>query len=167
MIRFSFRTSRAAAVLLSDPCFQLRSIQYLLGEGEGGATAADSKHFSLHTCKFERTQHSQNTQLHRLILKWRYIVSYFGVPSRTWNWVCFAFITLIASVLEVRSFGSLPGWRVQFKNFYNFEGILNILIISFSRIFYVFARNGGLPGFDTPGMDTQHFVFKYISSSSE
>lgn len=41
--------SRAAAVLLSDPCFQLRSIQYLLGEGEGGATAADRKHFSLHT----------------------------------------------------------------------------------------------------------------------
>ncbi|XP_057181519.1 E3 ubiquitin-protein ligase RNF123 [Triplophysa rosa] len=41
--------SRAAAVLLSDPCFQLRSIQYLLGEGEGEATAADSKHFSLHT----------------------------------------------------------------------------------------------------------------------
>ncbi|XP_056116539.1 E3 ubiquitin-protein ligase RNF123 [Rhinichthys klamathensis goyatoka] len=41
--------SRAASVLLSDPCFQLRSIQYLLGEEEGGAIGADSKHFSLHT----------------------------------------------------------------------------------------------------------------------
>ncbi|XP_051550361.1 E3 ubiquitin-protein ligase RNF123-like isoform X3 [Myxocyprinus asiaticus] len=40
---------RASSVLLSDPCFQLRSIQYLLGEGEGGATGADRKHFSLHT----------------------------------------------------------------------------------------------------------------------
>uniref|UniRef100_A0A8C1RZ57 RING-type E3 ubiquitin transferase n=1 Tax=Cyprinus carpio TaxID=7962 RepID=A0A8C1RZ57_CYPCA len=43
--------SRAASVLLSDPCFQLRSIQYLLGEGDAGATSADQKHFSLHTCK--------------------------------------------------------------------------------------------------------------------
>uniref|UniRef100_A0A672ZCX1 RING-type E3 ubiquitin transferase n=1 Tax=Sphaeramia orbicularis TaxID=375764 RepID=A0A672ZCX1_9TELE len=34
-------TSRAASVLLSDPCFQLHSIQHLLGEGE-------RKHFSLH-----------------------------------------------------------------------------------------------------------------------
>ncbi|XP_073793682.1 E3 ubiquitin-protein ligase RNF123 isoform X3 [Danio rerio] len=42
--------SRAASVLLSDPCFQLRSIQYLLGEGESGSsTATDRKHFSLHT----------------------------------------------------------------------------------------------------------------------
>ncbi|XP_059399028.1 E3 ubiquitin-protein ligase RNF123-like [Carassius carassius] len=44
--------SRAASVLLSDPCFQLRSIQYLLGEGDAGdagATSADQKHFSLHT----------------------------------------------------------------------------------------------------------------------
>ncbi|XP_062316015.1 E3 ubiquitin-protein ligase RNF123 [Osmerus eperlanus] len=68
--------SRAAAVLLSDPCFQLHSIQHLLGEGEGSgsgapppppgpiltagpaapntaaaaaaAAAADRKHFSLH-----------------------------------------------------------------------------------------------------------------------
>ncbi|XP_051977276.1 E3 ubiquitin-protein ligase RNF123-like [Xyrauchen texanus] len=39
---------RASSVLLSDPCFQLRSIQYLLGEGDGGATGADRKHFSLH-----------------------------------------------------------------------------------------------------------------------
>lgn len=42
-------TTRAASVLLSDPCFQLRSIQYLLGEEEGGAIGTDSKHFSLHT----------------------------------------------------------------------------------------------------------------------
>ncbi|XP_016137890.1 E3 ubiquitin-protein ligase RNF123 [Sinocyclocheilus grahami] len=45
-------TSRAASVLLSDPCFQLRSIQYLLGEGDAGdagAASADRKHFSLHT----------------------------------------------------------------------------------------------------------------------
>ncbi|KAJ1109166.1 hypothetical protein NDU88_006530 [Pleurodeles waltl] len=43
---------RATAVLLSDPCFQLRSIQYLLGQIELstlGATASltDKKHFSL------------------------------------------------------------------------------------------------------------------------
>lgn len=43
---------RATAVLLSDPCFQMRSIQYLLGQIEPstlGATAslADKKHFSL------------------------------------------------------------------------------------------------------------------------
>uniref|UniRef100_A0A672N5A5 E3 ubiquitin-protein ligase RNF123 n=1 Tax=Sinocyclocheilus grahami TaxID=75366 RepID=A0A672N5A5_SINGR len=40
----------AASVLLSDPCFQLRSIQYLLGEGDAGdagAASADRKHFSL------------------------------------------------------------------------------------------------------------------------
>ncbi|CAM4654045.1 unnamed protein product [Leuciscus chuanchicus] len=49
LIRLSSRISRAASVLLSDPCFQLRSIQYLLGEEEGGAIGADSKHFSLHT----------------------------------------------------------------------------------------------------------------------
>ncbi|XP_040263377.1 E3 ubiquitin-protein ligase RNF123 [Bufo bufo] len=43
---------RATNVLLADPCFQLRSIQYLLGQTEpnplGGAQApADKKHFSL------------------------------------------------------------------------------------------------------------------------
>nr|XP_034961836.1 E3 ubiquitin-protein ligase RNF123 isoform X2 [Zootoca vivipara] len=43
---------RATAVLLADPCFQLRSIQYLLGNTEplilGMASAsADKKHFSL------------------------------------------------------------------------------------------------------------------------
>uniref|UniRef100_A0A673KFV0 RING-type E3 ubiquitin transferase n=1 Tax=Sinocyclocheilus rhinocerous TaxID=307959 RepID=A0A673KFV0_9TELE len=37
----------AASVLLSDPCFQLRSIQYLLGEGDARAASADRKHFSL------------------------------------------------------------------------------------------------------------------------
>uniref|UniRef100_A0A4W5KUD1 RING-type E3 ubiquitin transferase n=1 Tax=Hucho hucho TaxID=62062 RepID=A0A4W5KUD1_9TELE len=54
--------SRAASVLLSDPCFQLHSIQHLLGEGETSPTAAvipqtptvhpggpaERKHFSLH-----------------------------------------------------------------------------------------------------------------------
>uniref|UniRef100_A0AAY5KFJ3 E3 ubiquitin-protein ligase RNF123 n=1 Tax=Esox lucius TaxID=8010 RepID=A0AAY5KFJ3_ESOLU len=42
--------SRAAAVLLSDPCFQLHSIQHLLGEGEAPPTAValpHRKHFSL------------------------------------------------------------------------------------------------------------------------
>uniref|UniRef100_A0A8C2J510 RING-type E3 ubiquitin transferase n=1 Tax=Cyprinus carpio TaxID=7962 RepID=A0A8C2J510_CYPCA len=33
----------AASVLLSDPCFQLRSIQYLLGEGDAGATSPTSE----------------------------------------------------------------------------------------------------------------------------
>uniref|UniRef100_A0A672UXK4 E3 ubiquitin-protein ligase RNF123 n=1 Tax=Strigops habroptila TaxID=2489341 RepID=A0A672UXK4_STRHB len=47
---------RATAVLLADPCFQLRSIQYLLGHAEPSALAAtapatDKRHFSLHTCK--------------------------------------------------------------------------------------------------------------------
>lgn len=50
------RTERATAVLLADPCFQLRSIQYLLGHAEPSALAAaapptDKRHFSLHTCK--------------------------------------------------------------------------------------------------------------------
>ncbi|OCT83225.1 hypothetical protein XELAEV_18025761mg [Xenopus laevis] len=43
---------RATAVLLADPCFQLRSIQYLLGQTEQsilgtGPPSADKKHFSL------------------------------------------------------------------------------------------------------------------------
>ncbi|NXH27887.1 RN123 ligase, partial [Myiagra hebetior] len=47
-------TERATAVLLADPCFQLRSIQYLLGDAEPSALAAaapasDKRHFSLHT----------------------------------------------------------------------------------------------------------------------
>ncbi|NWW12703.1 RN123 ligase, partial [Oreocharis arfaki] len=47
-------TERATAVLLADPCFQLRSIQYLLGHAEPSALAAaapatDKRHFSLHT----------------------------------------------------------------------------------------------------------------------
>uniref|UniRef100_A0A3Q1I6T5 RING-type E3 ubiquitin transferase n=1 Tax=Anabas testudineus TaxID=64144 RepID=A0A3Q1I6T5_ANATE len=37
--------SRAASVLLSDPCFQLHSIQHLLGEG---GESSKRKHFSLH-----------------------------------------------------------------------------------------------------------------------
>ncbi|NXJ92827.1 RN123 ligase, partial [Corythaixoides concolor] len=45
---------RATAVLLADPCFQLRSIQYLLGHAEPSAlataaSATDKRHFSLHT----------------------------------------------------------------------------------------------------------------------
>ncbi|XP_069592079.1 E3 ubiquitin-protein ligase RNF123 isoform X1 [Ranitomeya imitator] len=39
---------RATSVLLADPCFQLRSIHYLLGQSEGSAPPpADKKHFSL------------------------------------------------------------------------------------------------------------------------
>ncbi|XP_069045510.1 E3 ubiquitin-protein ligase RNF123 [Lepisosteus oculatus] len=46
--------SRAGAVLLSDPCFQLHSIQHLLGDKEPPCAGAplppgDRKHFSLHT----------------------------------------------------------------------------------------------------------------------
>uniref|UniRef100_A0A087XJN1 E3 ubiquitin-protein ligase RNF123 n=1 Tax=Poecilia formosa TaxID=48698 RepID=A0A087XJN1_POEFO len=46
-------TSRAASVLLSDPCFQLHSIQHLLGEPAPPAplaagSASERKHFSLH-----------------------------------------------------------------------------------------------------------------------
>uniref|UniRef100_A0AAY4AXJ6 SPRY domain-containing protein n=1 Tax=Denticeps clupeoides TaxID=299321 RepID=A0AAY4AXJ6_9TELE len=41
----------AAAVLLSDPCFQLHSIQHLLGAGESDVAGADRKHFSLHAYK--------------------------------------------------------------------------------------------------------------------
>lgn len=53
------RAERATAVLLADPCFQLRSIQYLLGHAEPSALAAaapatDKRHFSLHTCKCRR-----------------------------------------------------------------------------------------------------------------
>ncbi|KAB5537129.1 hypothetical protein PHYPO_G00115330 [Pangasianodon hypophthalmus] len=40
--------AKAASVLLSDPCFQLHSIQHLLGRGEASA-GADNKHFSLHS----------------------------------------------------------------------------------------------------------------------
>uniref|UniRef100_A0A669QNL5 RING-type E3 ubiquitin transferase n=1 Tax=Phasianus colchicus TaxID=9054 RepID=A0A669QNL5_PHACC len=45
---------RATAVLLADPCFQLRSIQYLLGHAEpaamaAAATATEKRHFSLST----------------------------------------------------------------------------------------------------------------------
>uniref|UniRef100_A0A8C0IRV2 E3 ubiquitin-protein ligase RNF123 n=1 Tax=Chelonoidis abingdonii TaxID=106734 RepID=A0A8C0IRV2_CHEAB len=45
---------RATAVFLADPCFQLRSIQYLLGHAEPSVLAAtppsaDKRHFSLHT----------------------------------------------------------------------------------------------------------------------
>ncbi|XP_019403035.1 PREDICTED: E3 ubiquitin-protein ligase RNF123 isoform X3 [Crocodylus porosus] len=44
---------RATAVLLADPCFQLRSIQYLLGHAEpsilaAAPSSADKRHFSLH-----------------------------------------------------------------------------------------------------------------------
>uniref|UniRef100_A0A3Q2CAJ2 RING-type E3 ubiquitin transferase n=1 Tax=Cyprinodon variegatus TaxID=28743 RepID=A0A3Q2CAJ2_CYPVA len=50
-------TSRAAAVLLSDPCFQLHSIQHLLGEPGDPPNASSvsrpvRKHFSLHACEF-------------------------------------------------------------------------------------------------------------------
>uniref|UniRef100_A0A8B9PN58 E3 ubiquitin-protein ligase RNF123 n=1 Tax=Apteryx owenii TaxID=8824 RepID=A0A8B9PN58_APTOW len=50
----SSNAERATAVLLADPCFQLRSIQYLLGHAEPSALAAappttEKRHFSLHT----------------------------------------------------------------------------------------------------------------------
>uniref|UniRef100_A0A4W6FH40 E3 ubiquitin-protein ligase RNF123 n=1 Tax=Lates calcarifer TaxID=8187 RepID=A0A4W6FH40_LATCA len=41
--------SRAASVLLSDPCFQLHSIQHLLGEGGDSSSSSERKHFSLHS----------------------------------------------------------------------------------------------------------------------
>ncbi|MGH0137773.1 UNVERIFIED_CONTAM: hypothetical protein FKN15_064479 [Acipenser sinensis] len=53
--------ARAAAVLLSDPCFQLHSIQHLLGESEllssfrAAPPSAERKHFSLHTFSFSLT----------------------------------------------------------------------------------------------------------------
>ncbi|XP_046730730.1 E3 ubiquitin-protein ligase RNF123 [Silurus meridionalis] len=40
--------AQASSVLLADPCFQLHSIQHLLGRGEASA-GADDKHFSLHS----------------------------------------------------------------------------------------------------------------------
>lgn len=50
------RAERATAVMLADPCFQLRSIQYLLGHAEPSALAAaapatEKRHFSLNTCE--------------------------------------------------------------------------------------------------------------------
>ncbi|XP_038627938.1 E3 ubiquitin-protein ligase RNF123 [Tachyglossus aculeatus] len=47
-------TERATSVLLADPCFQLRSIQYLLGQAEPGVPGtarppSSRKHFSLQT----------------------------------------------------------------------------------------------------------------------
>lgn len=46
-------------MLLADPCFQLRSISYLLGQPEPPAPgtalpAPDRKHFSLQSCKWAR-----------------------------------------------------------------------------------------------------------------
>lgn len=49
------RVARAASVLLSDPCFQLHSIQHLLGEGEASPAGTDRKHFSLHACEYTST----------------------------------------------------------------------------------------------------------------
>uniref|UniRef100_A0A8C3PI77 RING-type E3 ubiquitin transferase n=1 Tax=Calidris pygmaea TaxID=425635 RepID=A0A8C3PI77_9CHAR len=54
LVRLLVDTDRATAVLLADPCFQLRSIQYLLGHAEplalaAAAPATDKRHFSLHT----------------------------------------------------------------------------------------------------------------------
>uniref|UniRef100_A0A3B3B5I1 RING-type E3 ubiquitin transferase n=1 Tax=Oryzias melastigma TaxID=30732 RepID=A0A3B3B5I1_ORYME len=51
-------TSRAASVLLADPCFQLHSIQHLLGEAGDSSSSSTAaaptltrKHFSLHACE--------------------------------------------------------------------------------------------------------------------
>uniref|UniRef100_A0A8C2TIW5 RING-type E3 ubiquitin transferase n=1 Tax=Coturnix japonica TaxID=93934 RepID=A0A8C2TIW5_COTJA len=54
LVRLLVDTDRATAVLLADPCFQLRSIQYLLGHAEPAAMAAaasatEKRHFSLST----------------------------------------------------------------------------------------------------------------------
>lgn len=54
-----YRAERATAVILADPCFQLRSIQYLLGHTEPlvlgmTSSSADKKHFSLQSCKYPR-----------------------------------------------------------------------------------------------------------------
>ncbi|KAI5093390.1 E3 ubiquitin-protein ligase RNF123 isoform X2 [Silurus meridionalis] len=46
--RKTARIAQASSVLLADPCFQLHSIQHLLGRGEASA-GADDKHFSLHS----------------------------------------------------------------------------------------------------------------------
>lgn len=53
------RTEQATSVLLADPCFQLRSICYLLGQPEPLAPgtalpAPDRKRFSLQSCKWAR-----------------------------------------------------------------------------------------------------------------
>uniref|UniRef100_A0A8B9TXL3 E3 ubiquitin-protein ligase RNF123 n=1 Tax=Anas platyrhynchos TaxID=8839 RepID=A0A8B9TXL3_ANAPL len=54
LVRLLVDTDRATAVMLADPCFQLRSIQYLLGHAEPSALAAaapatEKRHFSLNT----------------------------------------------------------------------------------------------------------------------
>uniref|UniRef100_A0A8C7FJB8 E3 ubiquitin-protein ligase RNF123 n=1 Tax=Oncorhynchus kisutch TaxID=8019 RepID=A0A8C7FJB8_ONCKI len=72
--------SRAASVLLSDPCFQLHSIQHLLGEGETSPAAAvlpqtpavhpgdpaaapaERKHFSLHACEYISLEEEQKVE---------------------------------------------------------------------------------------------------------
>ncbi|XP_062843168.1 E3 ubiquitin-protein ligase RNF123 [Trichomycterus rosablanca] len=54
--------ARATSVLLSDPCFQLHSIQHLLGEGEASA-GPDHKHFSLRAyADYISTEESQKVE---------------------------------------------------------------------------------------------------------
>lgn len=53
------RTEKATSVLLADPCFQLRSIRYLLGHPEPPVPgtvlpAPDRKRFSLQSCELAR-----------------------------------------------------------------------------------------------------------------
>lgn len=53
------RRERATSVLLADPCFQLRSICYLLGQPEPPAPGTalpvpDRKRFSLQSCEWAR-----------------------------------------------------------------------------------------------------------------
>uniref|UniRef100_A0AAR2IRE2 E3 ubiquitin-protein ligase RNF123 n=1 Tax=Pygocentrus nattereri TaxID=42514 RepID=A0AAR2IRE2_PYGNA len=48
VVRLTVLIICSASVLLSDPCFQLHSIQHLLGETEASTAGADHKHFSLH-----------------------------------------------------------------------------------------------------------------------
>uniref|UniRef100_A0A8C1SAA7 E3 ubiquitin-protein ligase RNF123 n=1 Tax=Cyprinus carpio TaxID=7962 RepID=A0A8C1SAA7_CYPCA len=75
--------SRAASVLLSDPCFQLRSIQYLLGEGDAGdAGAASADHFSL--CNFTDLLYAPracNTPKRKEKLKSHHMTPFFLQPT--------------------------------------------------------------------------------------
>lgn len=62
------RTEQATSVLLADPCFQLRSIGYLLGQPESlapGTTlpAPDRKRFSLQSCKWARGGSEKSSKL--------------------------------------------------------------------------------------------------------
>ncbi|KAI4885110.1 hypothetical protein NFI96_008921 [Prochilodus magdalenae] len=77
--------SRAASVLLSDPCFQLHSIQHLLGEGEASAAGADHKHFSLHASQHSHPDQDTNPSLpHVVVAPWQFFIRFpFSAPHET------------------------------------------------------------------------------------